>query len=82
MALTMAPSSGTPLPLTDRRPAYGIYFEAEPRYAKVSGIVVSVLASSACASFFCPSPHPLSFPPGPKHNPSLLDPPPYQRACD
>ncbi|KAK8071249.1 hypothetical protein PG997_011452 [Apiospora hydei] len=44
--------SDLPLPLTSRRPAYGIYFEPEPRYAKVSGIVVSVLASSACASFF------------------------------
>ncbi|KAK8876929.1 hypothetical protein PGQ11_001875 [Apiospora arundinis] len=48
----MAPS-GLPLPLTSRRPAYGIYFEAEPRSARVGGIVVSVLASSACASFFC-----------------------------
>ncbi|KAK7974443.1 hypothetical protein PG989_016291 [Apiospora arundinis] len=47
----MAPS-GLPLPLTNRRPAYGIYFEAEPRSARVGGIVVSVLASSACASFF------------------------------
>ncbi|KAK7917405.1 hypothetical protein PG985_011013 [Apiospora marii] len=48
----MAHPSGLPLPLAGRRPAYGIYFEAEPRYAKVSGIVVSVLASGACASFF------------------------------
>ncbi|KAK8004919.1 hypothetical protein PG990_010956 [Apiospora arundinis] len=47
----MAPS-GLLLPLTSRRPAYGIYFEAEPRSARVGGIVVSVLASSACASFF------------------------------
>ncbi|KAK8102496.1 hypothetical protein PG984_015642 [Apiospora sp. TS-2023a] len=67
----MAPSSGTRLPLADRRPAYGIYFEAEPRYAKVSGIVVSVLASSACASFFCPS--------SPLQNPPFLSPgPPAQ----
>ncbi|KAK8024412.1 hypothetical protein PG993_012478 [Apiospora rasikravindrae] len=29
----MAPS-GQPLPLANRRPAYGIYFEPEPRYAK------------------------------------------------
>ncbi|KAK6839328.1 ring finger domain protein [Apiospora arundinis] len=47
----MAPS-GLPLPLTSRRPVYGIYFEAEPRSARVGGIVVSVLANSACASFF------------------------------
>ncbi|KAK7947021.1 uncharacterized protein PG986_011342 [Apiospora aurea] len=44
--------SDLPLPLTSRRPAYGIYFEPEPQYAKVSAIVVSVLTSSACASFF------------------------------
>ncbi|KAK8037267.1 hypothetical protein PG991_000613 [Apiospora marii] len=50
--MTMVPPSELPLPLAGRRPTYGIYFEAEPRYAKVSGIVVSVLASGACASFF------------------------------
>ncbi|KAK8073480.1 hypothetical protein PG994_004379 [Apiospora phragmitis] len=47
----MAPSD-LPPSLTSRHLAYEIYFEPEPRYAKVSGIVVSVLASSACASFF------------------------------